>query len=62
MWQDIEARIEENEREQDVPLRKAFLSLLRDSDMRPGRAATNNMVVFEFGKDERLVWQMGENT
>lgn len=36
MWQEIEAHIEENEREQVVPLRNAFLSLLRDSDMRPG--------------------------
>ena len=58
MWHNVEARIEENEREQVVPLRKNLLSVLRDSDMRPSHGATKKMVAIEFGLGERLVWQI----
>lgn len=58
MWQDIEARIEENDREQVVPLRKNFLSVLGDAGMRPGQSATKKMVVVESKANERLVWQI----
>lgn len=58
MWQAIEERIEENDREQVVPLRKNLLSVLRASDIRPGHGATKKMVAFEFGTNERLVWQI----
>ena len=58
MWQDIEARIAENEHEQEVPLRKSFLAVLRNSDVRPGQSATKKMVALEFGAHERLVWQI----
>jgi len=58
MWEGIEARLAENEREQEVPLRKSFLAVLRNSDVRPGQSATKKMVAFESGGHERLVWQI----
>jgi hypothetical protein len=58
MWQGIEARIEENEREQVVPVRKSLLSVFRDSEARRGQGATKKMVAVEFGIDERLAWQI----
>ena len=58
MWREIEARMEENERDQLVPLRTSFLLALRESSMRPGQAATKKMVAVEFGNDERLLWQI----
>ena len=58
MWQGIEARLEENNHEQEVPLRKSFLAVLRHSAVRPGESATKKMVALEFGSHERLVWQI----
>jgi hypothetical protein len=58
MWQSIETRIEENERAQNVPLRASILSVLRNSNMRPGQNATKKMVVLEFGAYERMAWQI----
>ena len=58
MWQDIETRIQENEREQNVPLRNSILSVLRNSHIRPGQNATKKMVALEFGAHERIAWQI----
>lgn len=58
MWQAIDARVEENERERASPLRKSFLRVLHDSEMQPGQIATKKMVVLEFGSGDRLVWQI----
>mgnify|MGYP000592641480 CR=1 FL=1 len=58
MWQDIEIRIQENEREQNVPLRNSILSALRNSHIRPGQNATKKMVTLEFGAHERIAWQI----
>lgn len=53
MWQDIEARIEKNEREDHVPLRSVLWQALRSSALRPGEGVTKKMVSFEFGQGER---------
>ena len=58
MWQNIESRIEENDREKNNPRRKSFLLALRNSQIRPGGNATKKMVVLEFGAQEPLVWQI----
>ena len=58
MWQAIDTRVEENERERASPLRKSFLRVLHDSEMQPGQIATKKMVVLEFGSGDRLVWQI----
>lgn len=57
MWEGIEARIVENDRDAVVPLRRAFLAELVGSDLRPG-TATKKMVAFDTTDGERLVWQV----
>ncbi len=57
MWEGIEARIVENDRDAVVPLRRAFLAELVGSDLRPG-TATKKMVAFDTTGGERLVWQV----
>src|SRR5262245_48174992 len=58
MWEGIEARIEENDKEREVPFRRSLLEILRNSDVRAGQGATKKMVALEFGKNERLLWQL----
>lgn len=60
MWQEFEARIEENEKERVVPLRKALFDVIRGSGLRPGQGTTKKMVAFEFGTGERLLWEIQE--
>ncbi|NEX48825.1 hypothetical protein [Pseudotabrizicola algicola] len=57
MWEGIEARVVENDRDAVVPLRRAFLAELVRSDLRPG-TATKKMVAFDTTGGERLVWQV----
>ena len=57
MWQEIEARLAENDRDGMVPLRSSLLAVLRRSGMRPGEAK-KKMVALGFGVGERLVWQI----
>lgn len=57
MWEGIEARIAENDRDGVIPLRRAFLAELVGSDLRPG-TATKKMVAFDTAGGERLVWQV----
>jgi hypothetical protein len=58
MWEKLEARVDENEREKRVPLRASFLATLRSFPIRPSEGATKKMVALEFGGGERLVWQI----
>lgn len=58
MWEEFEARIEENEKVRVVPLRKALFDVIRRSGLRPGHGVTKKMVAFEFGAGERLVWEI----
>jgi hypothetical protein len=58
MWQDFEARIEENESERPIPLRKALFEVIRGSGLRTGQGVTKKMVAFEFGHEERLLWEI----
>lgn len=58
MWQEIEDRIDQNEQDRPVPLRKALLDVIRGSGLRPGQAATKKMVALEFGQGERLLWEI----
>lgn len=60
MWQEFEARIEENEKDRAVPLRKVLFDAIRGSGLRPGQGATKKMVAFEFGQGERLLWEIQE--
>lgn len=58
MWEGIEARIEENDKEDVVPFRRSLFEVIRNSDLRPGQGATKKMVALEFGLNERLAWQL----
>src|SRR6056297_1054772 len=58
MWESFEKRLDENERAQPLPLRRALYDLLRGSGLRPGGGVTKKMVSFEFGADERLLWEI----
>ena len=58
MWESFEARLDENERERPLPLRRALFDVLRGSGLRPGGGVTKKMVSFEFGGGERLLWEM----
>jgi len=58
MWENFEARLDENEREGSIPLRRAFFDVLRNSGLRPGAGITKKMVSLEFGAGERLLWEI----
>ena len=58
MWESFEARLDENESDRPLALRRAFFDVLRGSGMRPGGGVTKKMVSFEFGGGERLLWEM----
>ena len=62
MWESFEARLDENERERPLPLRRALFDVLRGSGLRPGGGVTKKMVSFEFGGGERLLWEMQNPT
>lgn len=58
MWEEFEARIDENDRDRSVPLRKPFFETIRDAGLRPGQGVTKKMVAFEFGRGDRLLWEI----
>ena len=58
MWESFEARLDENETDRPLPLRRAFFDVLRGSGLRPGSGVTKKMVSFEFGAGERLLWEI----
>lgn len=58
MWESFEARLEENERDRPMPLRRALFDVLRGSGLRPGDGVTKKMASFEFGAGERLLWEI----
>ena len=58
MWESFEARLDENESDRPLPLRRALFDVLRGSGLRPGGGVTKKMVSFEFGGGERLLWEM----
>jgi hypothetical protein len=53
MWESFEASLNENERDQPLPLRRALFDVLLGSGMRAGGGVTKKMVSFEFGAGER---------
>ena len=58
MWTSFEARLDENEQERPIPLRRALFDVLRGSGLRPGEGVTKKMASFEFGTGERLLWEI----
>jgi MoxR-like ATPase len=58
MWENFEARVDENERDRPLPLRRALFDVLRGSGLRPGDGATKKMASFEFGAGERFLWEI----
>lgn len=58
MWEDFEARLDENERDRPIPLRRTLFDVLRGSGLRPGAGVTKKMASFEFGAGERLLWEV----
>lgn len=59
MWENFEARLEENERDRSIPLRRALFDVLRSSGLlRPGDGVTKKMASFEYGAGERLLWEI----
>ncbi|WP_246729310.1 AAA family ATPase [Rhizobium ruizarguesonis] len=58
MWENFEARLEENERDRLIPLRRALFDALRDAGLRPGDVVTKKMASFDFGAGERLLWEV----
>ncbi|UIJ70323.1 hypothetical protein [Aurantimonas sp. HBX-1] len=58
MWENLEARLDENERDRPLPLRRSLFDVLRGSGLRPGGGITKKMVSFEFGAGERLLWEI----
>jgi hypothetical protein len=58
MWENFEARVDENEHDRPIPLRRVLFDVLRDSGLLPGEGVTKKMASFEFGADERLLWEI----
>jgi len=47
MWKSFEARLDENESDRPLPLRRALFDVLRRSGLRPGGGVTKKMVSFD---------------
>jgi hypothetical protein len=62
VWADFDARVEENEKEGPIPVRRNLFDVLRSSKLRPGDGATKKMVAFEYGSKERLLWELSTPT
>lgn len=58
MWEEFEARLEENERERATPLRRALFDVIRSSDLRPGERVTKKMAALKFAGGDRLLWEI----
>lgn len=58
MWEGLEARLEENEQDRPIPLRRVLFDVLRNSGLLPGNGVTKKMLAFEFGQGERLLWEI----
>lgn len=58
MWEGFEARLDENEQDRPIPLRRVLFDVLRSSGLRPGNGVTKKMLAFEFGEGERLLWEI----
>ncbi|MBU9697275.1 AAA family ATPase [Rhodobacteraceae bacterium HSP-20] len=58
MWENVEARIAENDRDGAVPLRRAFWEEIAKADLRPGSTVTKKMVGFETAAGEQLLWEL----
>jgi hypothetical protein len=58
MWSEFQARIEENEQDHPVPLRRALFDVICGSGLRPGQGVTKKMLAFEFDQTERLLWEI----
>lgn len=58
MWENFEARLDENERDRPIPLRPVLFDVLRGSGLRPGEGVTKKMASFQFGVGERLLWEI----
>lgn len=58
MWDAIEARIIENERERPLALRQELFDVIRESGLKAGSGITKKMVSLEFGAGERLLWEI----
>ncbi len=58
MWESFEARLEENERDRPLPLRRALFEVFSCSGLRPGDGVTKKMASFKFGADEHLLWEI----
>ena len=43
MWESFEARLDENERDGSLPLRRLLFNVLRGSGVRPGGGVTKKM-------------------
>lgn len=62
MWEEIEARIAENDSEGPVPLRRELLEALRAADVRPvPGGATKKMVGMDLPGGNRLVWAIEQS-
>jgi len=58
MWESFEFRLEENERDKPISLRRGLFDVLRSAGLRPGGGVTKKMLSFEFGANERLLWEV----
>ncbi|MCE7028100.1 AAA family ATPase [Jiella avicenniae] len=58
MWENFEARLDENDRDRPLPLRRALFDVFRGSGLRPGDGVTKKMASFEFSAGKRLLWEI----
>ncbi len=57
MWEAIEARVAENDRDEFVPLRRDLFEAIKATDLKPGGSA-KKMVTLEASSGDRIVWQI----
>jgi hypothetical protein len=57
MWEEVEARIAENDRLEVVPFRREMLEEIKASNLRPAEAR-KKMIALESGSRDRIVWQI----
>ncbi|MES1949822.1 ATPase [Salinisphaera sp. S4-8] len=58
MWEDVEARVVENDAKQENAVRQEFLGIVRDSGVLPNGGATKYMVGFACADETTVVWEL----
>lgn len=58
MWSEVKSRIEENDRDHPVPLRRELFDAIQNLGFRPSGDATKYLVRLDIGEKNKLCWEI----